>query len=212
MRNTIWISMVSAALISGAACKKKTNDSESAMDRGGTTAAKPTETTAAKPQEDVTPSAGNPQKDMPQNDTPPSDPSQKAPAQNAPAPSAAAPSDPTQKSPINDPQATGNPSGAAGAPGVNSAQPDVAQARDSYKATAKDRLAKLDDQIRQVEHKATESSRDLATKLRARRDQLAQRLDTIGNQAADGWDSFKKDMDDSFDKLEQDTQDALNKK
>lgn len=94
---------------------------------------------------------------------------------------------------------------------LNEAQIDLAQARDHYRDAARERLARLDDQIREVETRTDAAAKDAAAKLRVRRDELTARLDTIGAQVRTSWDGFKKDVDERFDTLERDIKDALKK-
>ncbi|HMG54302.1 MAG TPA: hypothetical protein VK601_12485 [Kofleriaceae bacterium] len=94
---------------------------------------------------------------------------------------------------------------------VDSAKTDLVQARDRYRDAAKQRLAKLDDDIKQLEAKSDAAAKDTAVRLRGERDAIATKLNAIGDTAQANWDSFKKEMDDRFDKVEGDARDALKK-
>src|ERR1041385_1307048 len=89
---------------------------------------------------------------------------------------------------------------------LNAAKNDLIQARDQYREAAKQRLAKIDSDIHQLEART-----DAAARLKAERDTLSTKLDSMGNTTKADWDAFKKDVDDKFDKLENDTRDALKK-
>lgn len=170
MRNAIWISMLSAALLGGAACHKK-DDAGKAMDKAGTS--------AAKAQEDIHDQAkdvASEQKDVNKE------------------------ADKLAKEQADVDKQKGE---------LASAQGDLAQARERYNVAAKQRLTNLDAKISQLEMKTDAKLKDEAIKFRARRDEVATRLGTIGNQAQADWDKYRKDVDDSFDKLEKDVDDAL---
>lgn len=92
---------------------------------------------------------------------------------------------------------------------LNKAQTELAQARERYSVAAKQRLENIDNRIRQLEARGDAAAKDAAARLRARRDQIANRLSAVGAQAEAGWDNFKKDVDDGFEKLEKDIDDAL---
>jgi chromosome segregation ATPase len=92
---------------------------------------------------------------------------------------------------------------------LNQAQSELAQARERFSVAAKQRLHNIDNRIRELEARTDAAAKDAAVRLRARRDELANRLSATGAQAEAGWENFKKDVDDSFDKLEKDIDDAL---
>jgi len=94
---------------------------------------------------------------------------------------------------------------------VDSAKTDLVQARDRYREAAVQRLAKLDDDIHQIEARTDAAAKDTAARLRTERDAIAARLNAIGDTAQANWDSFKKDMDDKFEKVEGAVRDALKK-
>jgi hypothetical protein len=91
------------------------------------------------------------------------------------------------------------------------AETDLAQARERYGVAAKQRLSNLDAKIHQIEMKSDASAKSTATSLRARRDEIASRLDGVTAQSKANWDGYKKDLDDSFDKLDKDVDKALDK-
>jgi chromosome segregation ATPase len=94
---------------------------------------------------------------------------------------------------------------------LNSAKADLASARDHYRDAAKQRLAKLDDDIRQLEARSDAAAKATVAKLRTERDELSTKINAIGDQAQANWDTFKKDVDDRFDRAEKDARDALDK-
>ncbi len=94
---------------------------------------------------------------------------------------------------------------------LDSAKADLASARDQYRDAAKQRLAKLDDDIRQLEARSDAAAKDAVAGLRTERDELSTKVNAIGDQAQANWDTFKKDVDDRFEKAEKDARDALDK-
>jgi len=86
---------------------------------------------------------------------------------------------------------------------------DLAAARDKYATTVKDRLAKLDARIHDLEQRTDAKSKEALDKLRARRAELATNIDTMKDHAATDWDAFTKRVDSTFDGIEQDVGDAL---
>jgi chromosome segregation ATPase len=89
------------------------------------------------------------------------------------------------------------------------AQHDLAQARAEYDRTARERLAKIDAKIAQLEAKGTEASRKAAADLRVRRDQAAAKLNDIGTRTESNWDSFKAEINRDLDQFEKDVDEAL---
>jgi predicted nucleic acid-binding Zn-ribbon protein len=89
------------------------------------------------------------------------------------------------------------------------AKTDLVAAKEKYSVTVKDRLAKIDIRIHELEQRTDAKSKQAAIDLKARRDQLSTRLGTMQDRAAADWDAFTKDVDNSFDKLESDVNDAL---
>ena len=140
MRTTFWVSMVAAALISGAGCKKR-DDSGKAMDKAATS--------AAKAQEDVNEQrkdVAEEQKDVNKDRQDMAKEQQDVAKQQAE---------------------------------LNNANGDLAQARERYSVAAKQRLSNIDARIKELEMKADAASRDAATKLRARRDEISTRLNAV---------------------------------
>jgi chromosome segregation ATPase len=170
MRNKIWISMLSVALLGGAACHKK-DDAGKAMDKAGTA--------AAKAQEDIHDQAKDvrdEQKDVNKD------------------------ADKMAKDQADVAKQQGE---------LSAAQGELAQARERYNVAAKQRLTNLDAKISQLEMKTDAKLKADAAAFRARRDELASKLGSIGTQAQADWDHFRKDVDDAFDKLEKDVDGAL---
>lgn len=94
---------------------------------------------------------------------------------------------------------------------LDSAKADLNSARDRYRDAAKQRLAKLDDDIHQLEARSDAAAKDAVARLRSERDALSTKVEAIGTQGQANWDAFKKDIDDRFDKAESDARDALDK-
>ena len=92
---------------------------------------------------------------------------------------------------------------------LSAANADLQAAKAKYDITVKDRLAKLDIKIHELEGKADAKAKDALVSLRARRQELSTRVDGIKDHAAADWDAFTKDVDSTFDKLESDVNDAL---
>ncbi len=91
---------------------------------------------------------------------------------------------------------------------LDAAQAALAQARIAYAAATKDRLAKLDTRLAEVSAKSGAKSKDAATGLRARRDQLATKLNAMTATSDAGWNDFTKDVDTTFDSIEHDLDEA----
>jgi chromosome segregation ATPase len=89
------------------------------------------------------------------------------------------------------------------------AKTDLVAAKDKYAITVKDRLAKIDIKIHELEARTDAKSKDALATLQTRRTELATRVDGIKDRTATDWDAFTKDVDNSFDKLESDVNDAL---
>src|SRR5262249_1628535 len=94
---------------------------------------------------------------------------------------------------------------------LDSAKADLAAARDHYRDAAKQRLAKLDDDIHQLEARTDAAGKEGYNKLRVERDGLSAKINGISDQVQANWDAFKKDVDAKFDQAEKDAHDALNK-
>jgi chromosome segregation ATPase len=89
------------------------------------------------------------------------------------------------------------------------AKTDLAAAKDKYAITVKDRLAKIDIKIHELEARTDAKSKNALATLQTRRTELAAKTDGIKDRMAADWDAFTKDVDNSFDKLESDLNDAL---
>lgn len=86
---------------------------------------------------------------------------------------------------------------------------EFAELRSRFEMTTRERLSKIDLRIQELEAEATATAQDAVAMLRARRDQLASRLDTARVQAKSSWDKFETDLTHAFDDLERDLDDAL---
>jgi hypothetical protein len=89
------------------------------------------------------------------------------------------------------------------------AETELAAARTLFEATAKDRYAKLEARIAELDAKADAKSKETAAALRARRDQLKTDLNKIGTQSSSVWNNFKNNVNSTFDTLEKDVDNAL---
>lgn len=89
------------------------------------------------------------------------------------------------------------------------AQGNLAKARANYITTTRERLARIDAKINELEARGEMKSKDAAITLRARRDALAGKLDQAGSRVDAEWDEFKSDLDDTFSKIEKDVDGAL---
>jgi hypothetical protein len=91
------------------------------------------------------------------------------------------------------------------------AKADLKAARDKYEITVKDRLAKIDIKLQQLQQRGDEKSKAALTKLQSERGELGVKLDAMKDRAADNWDAFTKDIDKSFDGMEKQLDDATKK-
>ena len=89
------------------------------------------------------------------------------------------------------------------------AEGNLAQARANYVTAMRERLAAIDAKIAQLEARTDAKARDAAITMRARRHELANRLDSAEKRADAEWDRFRSDLDDTFKKVEADAKDAL---
>ena len=89
------------------------------------------------------------------------------------------------------------------------AKTDLNAAKDKYEIAVKDRLAKIDIKMHELEARTDAKSKDAYAALQVRRNELAAKTDNIKDRAAADWDAFTKNVDDTFDKLESDIKDAL---
>jgi chromosome segregation ATPase len=67
----------------------------------------------------------------------------------------------------------------------------------------------LNQQLAELDAKTDAKSKEMASNLRLRRDELKMKLDRVDTAAAATWNDFTKDVDGSFDKIEHDLNDAL---
>jgi septal ring factor EnvC (AmiA/AmiB activator) len=90
------------------------------------------------------------------------------------------------------------------------AEGELAQARANYIVTTRERLARMDARINDLELRSDLKAKDAAVGLRARRDMLATKLDAASNRidAAD-WDDLRGDLDDTFKQIEKDIERAF---
>lgn len=93
---------------------------------------------------------------------------------------------------------------------LGSAQGSVVQARAAYAAAVKERFAKLDASVATLATKPDAKSKDAVAGLRARRDQLSTKIDTMPRTADADWNQYMKDVDVTFDAIERDLRTALN--
>ena len=87
---------------------------------------------------------------------------------------------------------------------LGSSQGHLQEARAAYAAAIKERFAKLDASLATLATRTDARSRDAATGLRARRDQLSARLDSMASTPDSGWDTYTKEVDVMFDAIEHD--------
>jgi septal ring factor EnvC (AmiA/AmiB activator) len=91
---------------------------------------------------------------------------------------------------------------------LTEAKIDLAQARTEYERVTRERLAKIDAKIAQLDAKGDEKSKKAAADLRVRRDQAAAKLNDIGNRTEANWGEFKTDVDRDLTQFEKDVDDA----
>jgi septal ring factor EnvC (AmiA/AmiB activator) len=89
------------------------------------------------------------------------------------------------------------------------AQGELAKARANYVVTARERLARIDAKINDLERRADAKSKDAAITLRARRDALASKLDSAASRVDDEWTEFRSDLDGTFKQIENDIEKSL---
>jgi chromosome segregation ATPase len=92
---------------------------------------------------------------------------------------------------------------------LGTAQAEFAQARTEYENAAKKRLATVDERLRELAARPDPEARQATERLRVQRDQLAQRIETIGTRTAANWEDFRKDVDQGFERLDEDITDAM---
>ena len=92
---------------------------------------------------------------------------------------------------------------------LDKANAAAVDARAKYVAAAKDRLTNIDARIDELAKRADAESQATVAKLRARREQVAARIDTIAHQATAGWTDLKQVVDDGVDSIQKDVDAAL---
>lgn len=90
-----------------------------------------------------------------------------------------------------------------------SADDDFLQTRTTFRTTMRERLSRLDERLERLEDRTDAEARDAAARLRATRDELSSRIETIDDRAESGWDEFRSDVSRSFDQLERNVDAAL---
>jgi hypothetical protein len=81
---------------------------------------------------------------------------------------------------------------------------DFIQTRTTYATMMSERLDRLDARIDRLDSRTDPAGHSAAIQLRARRDELAARLQPIENQGEAGWDQFEAETTKALDQLEQD--------
>ncbi|HEY0253577.1 MAG TPA: hypothetical protein VGC41_18720 [Kofleriaceae bacterium] len=89
------------------------------------------------------------------------------------------------------------------------ANTDLQAAKDKYAITVKDRMAKLDIKIHELEAKTDQKSKDALASVNSMRTELSTKIAGAKDRAAGDWDNFTKDVDSTFDKIENNVNDAL---
>lgn len=92
---------------------------------------------------------------------------------------------------------------------VDKANADLVDARARYVAAVKERLTMIDARIDELGKRADAESKATVARLRARREQVAAKLDTIAHQVATGWADLKQVVDDGVDSIAKDVDTAL---
>ncbi len=91
---------------------------------------------------------------------------------------------------------------------LGASQGDLQKAREAYAAAVVERFAKLESSLASLATRTDARSRDAATGLRARRDQLSAKLDSMAGTPDSSWDAYTKDVDVMFDAIEHDLREA----
>ncbi|HUS27985.1 MAG TPA: hypothetical protein VMZ53_05735 [Kofleriaceae bacterium] len=86
---------------------------------------------------------------------------------------------------------------------------EYVRVRSSFETSSRERLAKLDARINELEQSASESAHQTAAELRKDREELAVRLESAREQAKPAWDEFQSNVEDSFQRLEKRLDDAV---
>ena len=92
---------------------------------------------------------------------------------------------------------------------LGSSQGQLQEARVAYAAAIKERFARLDASLAALATRTDAKSRDAATGLRARRDQLSAKVDSMASTPDSSWDTYSKDVDIMFDAIERDLREAV---
>ena len=87
---------------------------------------------------------------------------------------------------------------------LGSSQGQLVEARVAYAAAIKQRLAKLDASLATLATRTDARSKDAATGLRARRDQLSAKLDAMAGTPDAALNQYTSDVDVMFDAIERD--------
>jgi len=82
------------------------------------------------------------------------------------------------------------------------AKAELAAARDEFMRVSREKLARMDAQIQQLETKADAKSKKVAADLRVRRNQLAAKIDRASDRTAENWNEFKADVDKNFEEIQ----------
>ena len=93
---------------------------------------------------------------------------------------------------------------------VAEAKNDLADARDAWVRDNRDRLAKLDAKIDQLEAKGDAESKKQAARLRAERDSIKGDVDKAEDRANTNWEQFKSGVDKRWENLKADLDDDDN--
>jgi BMFP domain-containing protein YqiC len=94
-------------------------------------------------------------------------------------------------------------------PRMNDAEHEWVNIRSRFEQTSRDRMAKLDARIQELEQSASESAHMTAQELRRDRDELAMRIEQVRDQTKPAWDEFQADVEQSFQRLEKRLDDAV---
>jgi hypothetical protein len=81
---------------------------------------------------------------------------------------------------------------------------DFIQTRTAYQTSMRERLDRLDARIDQLDSRTDPAGHSASIQLRARKNQLADRVKHIENQSEPGWDAFERETTKALDQLEQD--------
>ncbi len=93
---------------------------------------------------------------------------------------------------------------------LGQARGNLTEARVAYAAAVTERLAKLDASLATLTTKTDPTSKDAATGIRARRDQLAKNIDAMASTTDLDWNPYTQGVDTTFDAIERDLAEAAN--